>query len=78
VGTKVRYSGSIESYHGEYEVTGYSDLSLRRDLPPEVIDEHWPDGIAYELWPIGVPRKFGNRHLSLHCVRRKNLSVIED
>jgi hypothetical protein len=81
VGTKVRYHGSHEYLHGEYTVLGYSDFADRSFIfTPEVIAEHYPDGFAYDIWPVGVPYKFGNVRdgYGLHFVRHKNLTVIED
>jgi hypothetical protein len=78
VGTRVRYHGSVRHLRGEYEVIGYSDLSTRHDLPEEAIAEHWPDGIAYELWPVGVEFKFGNRDQAVYFVRRASFTVLEE
>lgn len=74
VGTRVQYHGTAQP-HGEYIVRGYNDLSERRDLPAEEIEKHWPDGISYELWPVGVPVKFGNRERSACFVRRASFDV---
>lgn len=76
-GTKVRYHGSLDYMHGEYTVVGPYDLTLRSDLTPEKRAEHYPDGVAYELWPVGVPIKFGNRDQALYSVRRQSFTVID-
>lgn len=77
VGTKVRYHGSVDYLHGEYEVEGYCEVSERGDLTPEQVTEHWPDGVSYELWPVGMPRKFGLRENALYFVRRSSFTVLD-
>jgi hypothetical protein len=77
VGTRVWYHGSAGP-HGEYVIQGYSDLAERTDLPSEAIAEGYPDGVAYEIWPAGVPVKFGNRHQSIHFVRRASFDLADD
>jgi hypothetical protein len=78
VGSRVRYHGSISRMHGAYLVTGYSDLSLRKDLSQEQISEHWPDGVAYDLWPEGVPEKFCNRDRALYYIHRRSFTVLTE
>jgi hypothetical protein len=72
VGTKVRYHSRV------FTVTGYSDLTLRKDLPAEAIKEAYPAGEAYDLWPDGVPRKFANRDQGWFHVRRKSFTPITE
>lgn len=76
VGTRVRYHGSAGP-HGEYIIQGHNDPAGRADLPPEAIAEGYPDGISYELWPPGVPVKFGNRDQAIYFVRRASFDVID-
>lgn len=78
LGTRVCYHGSIRYLHGTYTLNAYSDLSLRTDLLAGYIAEHWPDGTAYDLWPEGVPVKFGNRDRAVYFVRRDSFTVLGD
>lgn len=48
LGTTVRYHGSLKSAHGNYTV---NKLALPVHHP-----EHYPDGIAYSLWPVACGR----------------------
>ena len=81
VGTIVTYHGSVREYWGEYEVDRVVDA---REHRPDLLarkgeafmDENYPDGVAYSLWPIGVAKKFGNRELSLNSVRRGSFTVV--
>jgi hypothetical protein len=77
VGTRVRYHGSAGP-PGEYTIEGYNDPAERTDLPAAAIAEGYPDGIGYEIWPAGVPVKFGNRERSIHFVRRASFEVPDD
>ena len=79
VGTKVRYHGSVDYCHGEYNIIGYSNFDRRPAIfTPEVIAEHYPGGVAYELLPVGVPVKFGEiRNKAISFVRRESFTVIE-
>jgi hypothetical protein len=70
-GTIVQYHGSKSYMHGYYFVSGYYDVEvLRPDLTAEEKDKYYPDGEAYELWPLDMPFKFGNRENGLFSVRR--------
>jgi hypothetical protein len=70
VGTLVDYHGSHQ--HGRYTVTGHQEP--RPGVPdPEV---NYPDGVAYVIWPEGLPVKFGNRKRSVAQVRRRSLTVV--
>jgi hypothetical protein len=78
VGARVRYHGSA-GRHGEYIIQGYNDLAGHHPkLPPEVEAEAYPDGIAYELWPVGVLMKFGNRDQAVYFVRRASFDLAAD
>lgn len=78
VGTKVRYHGSIDYMHGEYEIIGVVDPDYHRAVKGDaVVDAYYPGDEAYDLWPVGVPRKFGNRDRSLSFVRRASITVLE-
>jgi hypothetical protein len=72
VGTRVRFRNR------DFTVTGYGDVTLRKDLPAEAVREAYPAGEAYELWPVGVPHKFGERGGSWSCVRRQSLTPIAE
>jgi hypothetical protein len=74
LGTLVEYTGSHRN--GRYVIRAYSDLSERKDLPPEAVAEGYPDGIAYDLWPPGVPVKFGNRDQAVYFVRPANVTAV--
>jgi len=85
VGTLVEYKGSLA--HGTYVVTGHqgpvADLFSPREH--EVMQEQgfsladaYPDGVAYEIWPEGMPRTFGNRMYMVSRVRRGSLTVKEE
>ena len=77
IGTIVRYHGSIRSYHGEYEIVGLTDLDYLHAVKGNAVaNEYYPDGLAYELWPVGVEKKFGNRGLSLYHVRPGSITVV--
>ena len=70
IGTIVDYHGSHT--HGRYVVTGHENP--RAGVPdPEV---NYPDGVAYQIWPEGVPHKFGLRHLAVYQVRRASFDPL--
>jgi hypothetical protein len=84
VGTLVEYKGSWQQ---AYVVTGHqapvADLFSPREQ--EIMQEEglsladaYPDGVAYEIWPEGMPRKFGNRMYMVSRVRRGSLTVKEE
>lgn len=66
-----------------YEVVGHQlpeshpSLGFLQALGAEM-DETYPDGVAYSLWPVGVPKKFGNRNASYHYVRRTSFTVVKE
>lgn len=65
VGTQVQYHGSQTDMHGKYIVLAHQFVPT---------SEYYPDGVAYELWPAGLPVKFGLRHNALYRVRRESIS----
>jgi hypothetical protein len=76
IGALIEYFGS--EGHGRYRITKHDspDDHPYRQFMPEDIAEFYPDGVAYELWPVGVPRKFGNRDRAVYYVRRKSFRVL--
>lgn len=68
VGTVVDYFGSHA--HGRYEITATAS-----GMNVQMI---YPDGKMYDLWPAGVPRKFGLRHLAVYNVRRTSLRIVKE
>lgn len=69
VGAVVEYTGSQQ--HGTYEITAHAE-------PINIPDGHdkrefFADGTAYEIWPVGVERRFGNRDRAVYNVRRKSI-----
>jgi hypothetical protein len=75
VGTKVKYFGSQELYHGEYVITRIYKADSLRDSGRDPKD-YFIDGVGYELAPPGVVPKFGNRDQMLYFVRRGSISPI--
>lgn len=71
VGTDVDYFGSRTEMHGRYTITDRNTIPKGSDW-----EEMCPDGVTYDLWPVGVPVKFGNRDKAIYKVRRLNLRVI--
>lgn len=71
IGIKVRYHGSHADRHGVYEIVGHRDNRL--GVPVSEIPEY-TDGVAYDLWPVGVPHKFGNYDRALYFARRDSLT----
>jgi hypothetical protein len=68
VGTVVRY--------GQRKIqTLYRITEILEPYPCPDQEIHYPDGVAYALWPAGVPHKFGNRHLSVYNVRRTSFTI---
>lgn len=65
VGTMVRYHDRV------YEVVEHQEP--REGTPDPVVS--YPDGVAYVLWPVDVPKKFGNRDQSFVQVRRESFVV---
>lgn len=75
-GTWVFYQGSVAA-PGVYEVEGHMEPHLKPDWGLQTIplNEAYPDGVAYALWPVGVARKFHNRHLSVLWARRTSFRI---
>lgn len=81
IGTKVRYHGSLAYMRGEYEITEYGaqgspDAQLYYNQ--DELNEYYPDGVSYHLWPVGVPHKFCERDKALYYVRRGSITPVED
>lgn len=75
VGSTVYYFGSRTP--GLYRVVGHLDPeNYPGKFPSELPkDEVYPDGTAYDLYPYGVARKFGNDHLSVIWARRRSFRI---
>lgn len=69
--------GTVVAYEGRrYTVEEHGDPENHPWPPPGTdFTVAYPDGTAYVLWPVGVARKFGNRHLSRVWVRRTSFSL---
>ena len=71
VGSVVHYFGSWGD--GQYEV----DEHRTPLLPYADAASHYPDGVAYVLFPVGKRRTFGNvRDMSVVNVRRRSFRVV--
>lgn len=80
IGTVVRYRGSKEHMHGEYRVTGHGTPGRPGASEVYTVEElagYYPDGVSYDLWPVGVPHKFGERDKALYYVRRESITPVE-
>lgn len=77
-GTLVDYFGSQE--HGRYKIVEVHDPSDHpyQKLTEGDIKRFYSDGVAYDLWPVGVPRKFGNRDQGVYYVRRTSFRIHEE
>lgn len=86
VGTIVNYHGSIGSYHGVYEVTEHHTMTELKTIRPDIayrkgnevdsyLAEKFTDGVSYDLWPVGVEKKYGNRGQALYGARRGSISL---
>lgn len=75
VGTVVHYFGSRT--HGAYEVIEHLNPSKYPARPLDANEIEWafPDGTGYFLWPVGVPRKFGNRQHAIYWARRTSFRI---
>ena len=74
VGTWVFYRGSRRP--GVYRVLGHLDPALYPDFPAHLSrEEIFPDGQAYDLWPVGIPMTRGNAHLSVLWARRTSFRI---
>ena len=78
VGTKVKYHGSLRTYHGVYDVDEQVPMEvLTKRWGPEACEDAYPDGVAYNLWPEGVEKSYRNRDRSLSFVRRQSITPVE-
>lgn len=85
VGALVYYSGSMRN--GIYEVARHYTPESHPEIGP-LAREHeeivadladaYPDGVAYGLWPFGVPREPGNGNLMVRYARRVSLRLLQD
>ena len=76
---------TVVLYHEKpYVITGHQDPSmLFTEREREIIEsahmtlaEAYPDGVAYAIFPVGMPWKVGNiRNYGIHRVRRGSLQV---
>lgn len=80
--TRVRYHGSLDYWHGDYHIVGHRDPHEREDVTSQLteseIEGYWPGGVAYDLWPVDLPRKFGLRDRAVYFVRRESFTILED
>lgn len=75
VGAIVDYRGSLR--HGRYVVTAHEDPKTLFPVSQHyLIADSYPDGVAYQIWPEGMPQKFGNREHMAYRVRRKSLTLV--
>lgn len=73
VGAVVKYSGVWDLEVRDYLVTEHADPQNHPNPPAAsymTLEEAYADGVAYHLWPVGVPQKFGNRDQGVSWVRR--------
>lgn len=75
IGTVVEYHGSMG--RGTYTITDHA-VPVNRGVTESELEAAYPDGVAYELWPLGVKRKFDNRHLARYNVRRGSFTATEE
>lgn len=76
-GTLVEYFGSRE--HGRYTVV---EVHSPGDHPYQKLTEgdakrYYPDGVAYDLWPVGVLRTFRHRDRGVYFARRTSFRIHE-
>lgn len=79
--TLVEYHGSLTGMHGRYRVSRYEtpvDANDYSPLPPDRVAEYYSDGVAYALWPDGLPWRWGERDRELNNVRRSSITVIDE
>jgi hypothetical protein len=76
VGTLVDYHGSHK--HGRYVVIAHrcpQDM-FPKDEWGDDMAQYYPDGVAYEIYPEDLPRKFGLvRDYTIWRVRRSSLTI---
>jgi len=74
VGTWVFYQGSRTP--GVYRVVSHMNPALYPDFGARFSrSEIYPDGAAYELWPVGVPVKPDNGYLGVLWARRTSFRI---
>lgn len=89
VGTMVNYHGSISDYHGVYEVTEHHTMTELKTIRPDIVyrkgnevdsylAEKFADGVSYDLWPVGVSKKYDNRKYALYGARRESITPTGD
>lgn len=71
IGTRVRYSGSVTEYHGEYYVTAVMDKDRLEQMGRSI--DHYQGGVGYELTPISGRGRWED---TLYCVRRTSFTII--
>jgi hypothetical protein len=87
VGTVVTYHGSLSydpekryvimAHQNPEEMFTVTEMVLL--LRSETLAEAYPDGVAYTIWPEGMPQKFGLReHMiyRIYRVRRGSLTEV--
>jgi hypothetical protein len=75
LGTWVYYQGSAHA-PGVYTVVAHMDPALYPDFPQSHKREDvYPDGVAYELWPVGVAWKMDRGHLGVLWARRTSFRI---
>lgn len=78
LGAIVDYFGS--QTHGRYEIVDVHDPG-NHPYRAYKGSEHvpfYPDGVAYDLWPVGVERRFGNRDRAVYYVRRTSFRIHQE
>ncbi|MFE2934926.1 hypothetical protein [Streptomyces sp. NPDC059278] len=69
--------GAVVQYFGRSQRPGLYTVTEHHAPAPAAPDPevHYPDGVAYGLWPLGVPEGFGNRDRAVCQVRRRSFVV---
>lgn len=81
VGTTVEYFGSgpngLYTVHEHRDPNEHPDISLiiPPGTPEREMEEYYPDGVAYHLWPKGQPKKLDVA--SMRWVRRTSFRVAD-
>jgi hypothetical protein len=79
VGTVVTYHGSLSCDPDKrYVITAHCNP---QEMFPEdfwakyaqELSDAYPDGVAYTIWPEGMPQEFGLREYMVYRVRRGSL-----
>lgn len=80
VGAVIEYFGSHAP--GRYEIIEHhNDLTKHPtmgSIPAGYLLTAYPDGVAYDIWPVGVPKKFGNRDRAVYWVRRTSFRIVRN